>query len=301
MKIGLGTVEFAVKSGKHALRVQSEEVLNILDTAAALGISLLDTAAQAPGSEALLGECLQSRQAAIHPHQPQPNFRIVVRGPQLQADVVTALHAEQIEMALQQSLENLKQDHVYALLMNADDGIFLPGGERLYRKMESLREQAQVEKIGVSISDAAELEKVLANFRPDIVQLPLNILDQRLLQSGHIAHLNRIGIEIHARDIFLQGVLLDPTHLHPWFWPIRKRMQAYHDFLIAEGLTPVEGALSFVANLPEVDAALIGVHSASQLREVASGLDTGIDSNAFAAFACPEPKYLDPRLWNLYE
>jgi aryl-alcohol dehydrogenase-like predicted oxidoreductase len=291
MKLGLGTVEFAVKTGKHALSVASEEVATILRTASDLGISVLDTASEAPGSEAVLGEAL----AASH------GFRIVVRAPHVHADYVAPLHAEQLEIAVRQSLETLRQDHVYALMMNADDGGFLPGGERLYRKMESLREHKLVEKIGVCISDVNELERVLGDFRPDIVQLPLNVMDQRLLKTGHVAALKRIGVEIQARDVFMQGVLLDPTHLHPWFWPIRKRLESYNDFLIAEGLTPLEGALTFVHNLPEIDTVLIGVHSAEQLREYAHAVDGGVPRVKFSPFACPEDKFVDPRLWNLYE
>ena len=109
------------------------------------------------------------------------------------------------------------------------------------------------------------------------------------------------GIEIHARDIFLQGVLLDPTHLHPWFWPIRKRLTDYHDFLIQEGLTPLEGALNFVTSLTEVDFALVGVQSAQQLEEVVGAVSFGIPASQFSAFACSELKFIDPHQWNLYE
>ena len=44
-------------------------------------------------------------------------------------------------------------------------------------------------KVGVSVNDAAQIDSLLDRFQPDIVQLPLNVLDQRLLHSGHLARL----------------------------------------------------------------------------------------------------------------
>ena len=167
--------------------------------------------------------------------------------------------------------------------------------------MQSFKSEGFIEKIGISVNTSAQIDRLLNHFSPDIVQVPLNVLDQRLLQSGHLTQMKTRGIEIHARDIFLQGVLLDPTHLHPWFWPIRKKMTDYHDFLIQEGLTPLEGALSFATKLNEVDFALVGVQSAQQLEEVIGAVSFGAPSSQFSAFACNELKFIDPHQWNLYE
>ena len=42
----------------------------------------------------------------------------------------------------------------------------------------------------------------------DIIQIPFNIFDRRLLESGMIDILHDQGIEIHSRSVFLQGLLL---------------------------------------------------------------------------------------------
>lgn len=290
MKLGLGTVEFAAKTGRHALRVPVEEAQVILRRAADAGIRVLDTAAQAGNSEEVLGECLWEG----HP------FQIVTRAPSFEVELVTPYHADQLEHALLQTLARLKQPRVDALMMSAGDGLFLPGGERLVQRMEALREQGLVGRIGISVSDEAELVRMLDRLSPQIVQLPVNVLDQRLWRSGALAQLKSRQIEIQARDVFLQGVLLDPTHLHPWFWPLRKQMEGYHDFLIAEGLTPLEGGLSFVAAIPEVDVVLIGVQSLEQLEEML-GAGVSVDPAVYSSFFCSDLRFVDPRQWNLYE
>ncbi len=291
MKLGLGTVEFAAKTGKHALQVSRDEARRILEIAQQACIPLLDTAQQAGDSEEVLAECLSPSQA----------FKIVAKAPAFSTDFVGGHHADQLEKSLRRTLETLGKDKVYALMIGSDQGLFATQGDKLFRRMQALKEQGLIEKIGVSVSHGGHIDRLLSHGLPDIVQLPLNVLDQRLLLGGHLHRLKAKHVEIHVRDIFLQGVLLDPTHLHPWFWPIRKQMNSYHDFLIQEGLTPMEGALNFVTSLPEVDFALVGVQSAQQLEEVIAGVDMGLDARQFIPFACPDSRFIDPLKWNLYE
>lgn len=290
-KLGLGTVEFAAKSGKHALQISQEEARRILDIAQQAKIPLLDTAPNAGDSQEVLGECLK----------PEHHFKVVAKAPAFSTDFVVAHHADQLEKSLHQTLELLEKKQVYALMIGCEQGLFATQGEKLFKRMQSFQSEGLIEKIGISVSTSAQIDRVLSHFPPDIVQVPLNVLDQRLVQSGHLAQMKTRGIEIHAREIFLQGVLLDPTHLHPWFWPIRKRLTDYHDFLIQEGLTPLEGALNFVTSLSEVDFALVGVQSAQQLEEVIGAVSFDIPPSRFSAFACNELKFIDPHQWNLYE
>ena len=65
-----------------------------------------------------------------------------------------------------------------------------------------------IENIGVSIYQSHDLKNIpLENI--DIVQLPISIFDQRLIENGLIQNLIDKGIIIHARSIFLQGLLLN--------------------------------------------------------------------------------------------
>lgn len=291
MKLGLGTVEFADKSGKHAFQVPAEEVRRILGQAEKAGIVILDIASNAGNSEAVIGACLADNSS----------FKIVTKAPSANADGSPPPSVDQLEQALRNTLAQLDRPRIYGYMMSSRDGMQGQQGERLFRRMETLKDQGLIQKVGVSVSGAEEIDWILSRFKPDIVQLPLNVLDQRLWASGHIGQLKKKGIEIHARDIFLQGVLLDPLHLHPGFWPLQKQMAQYHDFLIHEGLTPLEGALNFVTSIPEVDCALVGVQSLGQLGEMVDAMTSGLAPDDFAPFACREKHFLDPLQWNLYD
>ena len=59
------------------------------------------------------------------------------------------------------------------------------------------------------------LESILDLYDIDLVQLPLNILDRRLIDSDILARLKNRGVEIHVRSVFLQGLLLMPKNQIP--------------------------------------------------------------------------------------
>lgn len=291
MKLGLGTAEFTTKAEKHSWQVPLEEIRNIVGMAENAGMRLLDTASDTGNSEGILSDCLTENHS----------FRLVTQTSSIQPDFMISHQAEQLDHAFRYSLELLGQDSVYGLMISLRSDLLTVQGERLFRRMEILREQGLVEKVGISVASGEEIDWALSRFKPEIVQLSLNVLDQRLLASGHLARLKKQGIEVHVRDIFLQGVLMDPLHLPPLLWPLKKQMEQYHDFLIHEGLTPLEGALNFITSLPEVDYALVGVQSASQLGELIGAITSGIAPDDFAPFSTRDARFLEPAQWNLYK
>lgn len=291
MKLGLGTVAFAAQTGKHALSVAQDTVREILVRAHQAGMTLLDTAAEAGDSLAVVGASLPA----------MGRFNIVVKPHLASVDSGAATYADQLEHGVLEALQILGQPSVYALKITLNPSLMNRQGERLIHRMESLKRQGLIEKTAFSIAQTEGVDWLLGEYQPDIVQLPVSVLDQRFVRGGQLRTLKARQVEVHARDILLQGVLLDPLHLHPWFWPLKKIMAQYHDFLIQEGFTPLEGALNFVTAIPEVDFALVGVHSLSQLDEMLAALTPRVAVDDFFPFASPDARYVDPLQWNLYE
>ena len=60
-----------------------------------------------------------------------------------------------------------------------------------------------VKKLGVSVYSEKEINNIikLKNF-PNIIQLPLNIIDTNLLNSKILERIKNKNIEIHARSVF---------------------------------------------------------------------------------------------------
>ena len=71
-----------------------------------------------------------------------------------------------------------------------------------------LKNKKFIKKIGVSVYDFKEYKKYIQYIKPDIVQAPINILDQEFLNKDNLAILKENKTKIIARSVFLQGLLL---------------------------------------------------------------------------------------------
>jgi len=292
MKLGLGTVQFGVPYGVSNTHGQPDaaEVKRILLMAENAGVSVLDTATSYGEAEATLGQSLG----------PHHNFAIVTKTPVLGGGRTVGESIDILRSTFETSLRRMKQDSVYGLLLHQSADLFTPEGQRIADAMLELVENGLVQKIGVSVYTAEEIDGVLNVFTPDLVQLPLSIFDQRLLCSGHLAMLKSRGMEIHVRSVFLQGLMLMES-APAYFQPIRGHMERYAEFLRQTGMSRIEAALSFVSAVPEVDVAIVGVACSKELAEVLSAHERakGRREN-FAAFAIEDESMVNPALWKLH-
>lgn len=293
MKIGLGAVQFGLDYGiaNTAGKVSEGDVAAILAAAAQLQLTLIDTAALYGDSEAVLGRTMS----------PASPFDIVTKTPQFAGSTLSELAAQQLEDSLHASLRKLQRRSVYGLLIHRVDDLLLPGGEVLMARMALLKQRGLVSKIGVSVYTGQQIDAVLARFPIDLIQLPINVLDQRLLHSGHLRKLKQAGVEIHARSAFLQGLLLMAPHELPaHFDGVREHLAAYHRFIAGQALTPLQAALGFVTGLEEIDRVICGVNSGMQLHEICAAAGHAVAGTARAdydAFALSDELFVNPALW----
>jgi hypothetical protein len=145
--------------------------------------------------------------------------------------------------------------------------------------MEILKKQGLISKIGVSIYDHEQLQMIINNFDIDLVQLPFNILDNRLVDSGVLSLLDKLNVEIHARSVFLQGLLLmtkqnRPKQFDPWesIWKL------WHEWLNDNKITALEATIRHVISVPEITKVLVGVNSKDQLRDIIEVSDGNLPS-----------------------
>lgn len=293
-KLGLGTVQFGSDYGvsNDQGKPTIEEVARILETASEAGIGVLDCSPVYGDSESILGRVLP----------PGHRFRIVTKTAPLRADRIGRAEADHVKEAFFRSLENLRQTSVYGLLVHHSEDLLKPGGEHLVHAMQSLVAQGVVQKIGISVYSGLQIDEAAKLMTSDIVQLPLNVLDQRLIDSGHLVRLKGQSVEIHARSVFLQGLLLmDPAGINSYFSSIRAHLERYRHSLKEYDLTPVQAALLFAVNQPHVDTVLVGVCSARELHEILNSL-SALESKKvdFSHFAMANESVINPSLWKLH-
>ena len=121
--------------------------------------------------------------------------------------------------------------------------------------------------IGVSVYDDGEILKVLKKHTPDIIQLPLNAINNQSHSSGLLRLLKEQKVIIQARSVFFQGLFFKKESIIK-----RKSILLYKSLIklkqIANNnnLTLPELSLIFVNSISEINKVVIGVNSANELK-----------------------------------
>lgn len=296
-RIGLGTVQFGLDYGitNAGGRVAPGTAAAILAAADAAGVTMLDTAPLYGESEAAIGAALA----------PDHGFAIVTKTGKFGGHVSGADAAEALRADFANSLATLRQDRVYGLLFHDPADLIGPHGPTLWREMEGLKGRGLVARIGVSVYDGGEIDTILARYPIDLIQIPYNPLDHRLIEGGQIGRLADRGVEIHARSLFLQGLLLQPAaEIPPRFGALGGAVAAMHAAFEARGLTCLEGVLAAAFECNAIARFVLGVTQLSELEEILRAADTVaalVDPVGFALDAPLDARILNPARWGELE
>lgn len=289
-RLGLGSAQFGLDYAidKSELRPTTGEIAGILAQAYTDGITVLDTASRYGNAEQLLGQCLT----------PDHAYRIVTKTPSYQKDRIGPEDVEFLLSTFQKSLSLLNRPRVYALLTHWAPDLLVPGGDRLFDAMLSLKDAGLVEKIGSSIYTAAHIDGLMARFQIDIIQVPVNLLDQRLIASGHLKELKRQGVELHARSAFMKGlVFCDIERLSDHFYSIKPLLREFRGKIEQAGLNPISACIRYLLALPEIDNVIVGVTNISQLNGILGAVSETADLPDFSEFAIDDPQIVNPNNW----
>lgn len=168
---------------------------------------------------------------------------------------------------------------------------------------QSLVDDGIAKKIGLSIGCESEYRHLEKRFSFDVVQLPFNILNQQYITMDFLKELYDKKIEIHARSIFLQGILAAnaivlPDHLKGLDFYLKKIIK-----IANENNTSLKSlALHFAINIPYIKKIVLGVQSVLELEEILNIYDReekknyGQEINWFE-FSCPQFDLIDPTRW----
>lgn len=285
MRLALGTAQFGLSYGVANQRgqVSRDEAAAILSHAQSVGIDMLDTAIAYGDAETRLG--------AIG----LKGWRVVSKLPGIPPGCSDV--GAWVRTSLLQSLERLRIASLHGLLLHQPGQLLGPDGTRLHDAVRQLQSDGLVHKVGVSIYSPEELDGLAHSYRPDIVQAPLNIVDQRMLDSGWLDRLHAEGIELHVRSVFLQGLLLMEPHARPAKF---RRWQAtwnrWEAWLATTGLTPLQACLRFASSFRQVGRMIVGVDTLQQLKEIVAALQ-GTMSAVPAGLASSDPDLVNPARW----
>jgi aryl-alcohol dehydrogenase-like predicted oxidoreductase len=292
-ELGLGTVQLGLPYGVSNTVGQTpiSEARDILSAAKSHGVRYLDTARAYGTSEEVLGELTKGSES----------FRIITKLPPLPTNIQNESEIRAwVKDNINSSLAALRIPSAYGVLIHNPLDAVSSFAKHIIAGLRECVELGLVSNIGVSIYDRDQIDRVTDSFRIDIVQVPVNIFDQRLLKDNTLYKLKSDGIEIHARSIFLQGLLLmRPEDAPSYFDPIRAKLISFHRSCEAWGVSPVVAGLNFVKTLP-IDVGLIGVNTHLQFKEIVESYERELSGQAlsdFGSFEIRDPNFVNPALW----
>lgn len=281
-KLGLGSGQFALDRAPVRGRSPQAEVQDILEVAARAGVRLFDVTGRSVQAEREIG--------AVLPHPERFNVCISTIRPDRGPDIV--------EAEARASLGRLGVAQAECIFVPSVAELLGPHGAVLWDRLRALKDEGLTRKIGVSVFASDDPLGVARRFRPDIVQAPASLLDQRLINDGTLAAIAGLGMEVHLRSIFLNGLLLlppdrAPSHLREAATRISRARR-----MIAEGRSdPLQAALGFALSRPEASAVLVGVSSAAELNAIVAAAASPPPDLDWDDMAIDDPDALDPGAW----
>ena len=256
-KIVIGTAQFGLNYGisnKSGI-VKKNDVKLILDKAIKNKIFSLDTASAYGNCHKILGNFGVNNMEVYTKISKIPNDC---------QDIKLSIFHE-----FEKILSDLNTNSVKALYFHDPMQLLSKDGDEIYKSVLELKDIGKIEKIGFSIYSPSQLDSLSQYYQPDLVQLPYNIFDTRFENTGWLKKLKKNNIEVHARSIFLQGLLFyNLKNLPLRFFKYKQLWNEYENWLKKINRSPYESALSFVLSNSNITKVIIGMDNVTQLNEL---------------------------------
>ena len=161
---------------------------------------------------------------------------------------------------------------------------------RFRKKLLELKQINKI-KIGVSVYTKSEILNVIKYGNLDVIQLPVSIIDQRLVKNNFLKKIKKKGIEIHARSIFFKGVIFKKKK---FFKKNKIYYRLIESFEKNYKYTPSQICLNWINNQKYIDKIILGIDSVNQLKKNLYDLKYLKKKTDFKVLSIPD-KYLDLR------
>ena len=283
--LALGTANFGLPYGvsNESGQISADSVADILQFAMQVGISCLDTAIAYGDSQKVLGSI------------GLRDWRVISKISSLEPDCkdISGYVGRQIE----KMFEDLQVKSIDTVLVHNAQDLIGQNGDQIFLELQKIMQNSLINKIGVSIYNPGDIATISSRYPVDVVQAPLNILDNRIESSGWLWQLSELEVEVHARSIFLQGLLvsrqLQKTALFKQWCETFKR---WNDFSDASGRSDLANCVGHVKSFDQVSQIVVGVDSATQLCEIVDAFSSPAQKVDGLEFEVDQ-KLIDPSMW----
>ena len=285
MKLILGTAQFQNGYGitRHKFKIKKKEINEIFKLAKLFGIKLVDTAESYKINNFYDLRKNFKDMHVITKYQKFPSKNVY----------------QSLKKKIKEDLKKFGVKKLYLLHFHNVEELQKNNSKEIIRSLKLIKsEDKLISKIGVSIYEPNELNIVLKIFRPDIVQIPLNILNQEFIHSGWIKRLKKMKIQIHIRSIFLQGLLLEKKgFLKKKYKPWSNELRKIDNYIVKKNIDLLYLSLNFIRKL-KVSGILFSCENKLQLLEILKCYKKKINYKLnYNQFRNRNLNLIDPRKW----
>ena len=256
-KLVIGTAQFSSNYGisNTSGKVKPDMAEKILRLANKSNIKSIDTAIGYKNCHQILGKI------------GVKNFEIITKIPELYNKYEDTSCI--IDKLINKSRIDLKVNSLNTILIHKPDQLKNKIGEEIIKKLDHLKNNGIFKKIGISIYSPEEIDNLKNVYDFEVVQCPINVFDRRMCETGKLEELKSKGTEIHARSIFLQGLLLMksesiPGKFNKWINLINE-WNKYNNFNQKQ---MIKTAVNHVFSQKNIDKVIIGFQSDKQLEQI---------------------------------
>lgn len=183
---------------------------------------------------------------------------------------------------------------LYAVTLRSPQILLTQNGKKIFKILYNLKLKGIIKKIGISIYNCKKLESILNNFKIDYVQIPVNLVNISTYNKTKKI-IKKRKIEIHARSIFLQGLLLrkfselpiELKFLTNYWKKIDKKLKLCN-------IDKYQACVNFVLNLG-VNKLVVGFDNEDQLKKL---LNIKKTKKCIAHFKILNKKLINPIYWS---
>jgi aryl-alcohol dehydrogenase-like predicted oxidoreductase len=263
IKIILGGAQLGLKYGLLKKKLNNKLVHSIIKSAIKNKVFTIDTANNYGSSEKNIGSFLNLNK--------KKKIRIITKLYPFRNYNTNLNLKKRVEESVKISLNNLKIKKIDTLLVHKASNVF-QSKKLIWKYLIQLKKKKKIKKIGISIQNQQELELALKLKEISVIQLPLNILDNRW--NKYIDKIIKLkkkkNLEIHARSIFLQGLLINRNQ-RSWKRTRYKGLNIINKWLVInkklfKRKSVVDLCFSYVKSQEWIDGIVIGVDNLIQLK-----------------------------------
>lgn len=286
-KLALGSANFGLDYGlaNESGKLSNDDLRQIVNAAEIAGIDTIDTAQAYGDSEQRLGSILKT------------HFQIITK---IGVGLDQNYFKNSVHQLVGESLKRLNQQHLYGVMLHRPEILFGNHGTNIIAELHALKDKGMIKNIGVSIYAPDILEEIFKLTDLDIVQVPFNLFDQRILKSGWSERLKERGVTVHVRSVFLQGLLLMKREdLPPYFsenW--QDLFDNWYVFQKNTGVSAAEGALGFALRQTWINKIVVGLDSVQQLNSLVQ-IEAKKSYSPNPNLTCFDLDLIDPSNWKL--